>query len=162
MNEQFTQTLIQIERFLKKFKFAILTCIVLLVSYFAYDKFISYQKEAKAKETNAIYVSLLQKEDEKKEQELLKLNPNLYSIYLFYTKKDKEQAISVVQDLILKKIYLSDTKDSSYLKDMEYLNEAYGLLEKNEVKQANEILNNIPSNSPFFGIANNLKHYQGK
>lgn len=162
MNEQLTETLIQTERFIKKFKIVIIVLVLAVVGYFAFTKITTYQQNAKLEQSNEIYLSLILNQDEQKEKELLNLNPNLYSIYLFYTKKDKQGAILAAKDEVLKNIYKADEKDSRYLKDLSYLKQGYEFLKQNDIKQANEVLNNITADSMFFAIAKNLKHYQGK
>lgn len=161
MNEQLTQTMIQAERFFKKFKFIAIGCIALIVGYFAYDKITTYYQNTQIEKANNLYNQLLQNPDEKKEIELSKINPNLYSIYLFYTKNNKEEAIKSTNDKILKKIYEIDTQNEEYLKDLSDLKNAFKLLKDKKIEQARIILDNIPSNSQFFGIATSLKHYQG-
>ena len=174
--EKFLESVIKTESFFKKNKKLIYSIsailLIAILGYTGYD----YKKEMDLKKSNEDYMQLITKGENKALEEDLKAkNPKLYSLYLFQ-KAMKSNDIKNIEalnnnDAILKSLkeyQLSSLKKSGLmqyagsheiLKEFAYLQAAYLELEKKNFQKANDILSFITPTSPFYQLANDLKHY---
>ncbi|MBM0636839.1 hypothetical protein LNU06_01490 [Campylobacter sp. VicNov18] len=172
--EQFIESFIKGERFLRKYKFYIIAIIVLIIIAFFSNFVISKIKEYNIKQSNEIYANLLQNPNDKKLLEKLKdKNINLYAVFLMTQKSNDLNNTTIQNELkqiydntqtntLLKNIIALDLGNTSvFLKNYDKLMQAYKLLEQNKIEEANILLSQIQDNSNLSQIAKNLKHYQG-
>ena len=164
--EQFLESVIKSEIFVKKYKkpliFLAAVLIVVFVGYYA-NEFISDRRTAQA---NALYDELLSKKDETKLAELKQKDVNLYALYLLQNGSAQELAtLADTQgvDVMLKEIIkLQNGKSSGVLlADYDSLVKGYELLKEGKIKQAHAELDKIPLTSPVRQTALALKHYGG-
>ena len=143
--EQFLESVIKSEIFVKKYKkpliFLAAVLIVAFIGYYA-NEFLSDRRIASA---NAIYDELLNKRDDAKLAELKQKDINLYALYILQNgSADERAALENTQGI----------DDDSLLK-------GYDLLKEGKIEQAHAELDKIPLNSPVRQIALALKHYGG-
>ncbi len=179
--EQFLETAIKSERFIKKYKkpiiFIISVILIAFVSYSVYD----YIKERNLKIANAAYLKLLKNPNDKESLEILKSkSPNLYMAFLFNQAIEKnsieafEKIMGSIKDPFLKNLALyqiaalkKDLKalddyaleDGSVLRDFALLDEGYLLLKEGKIEEGKEKLSQIPITSPLQGLVKNINHY---
>ncbi|AJC85998.1 hypothetical protein [Campylobacter sp. RM16704] len=162
--EQMIESFIKSERFIKKYKYYLITIITLLFVYFCGNYFYKINQEKNIKESNAIFVSLLKNPTDKKLLEDLKQkNANLYTIFTInQANYDLNQTISLNIDPLLKQIVLAqNNQKSDFLKDYNTLLKGFEFLKNNNFKDADIEFNKIPISSPLWQIITSLKHYQG-
>lgn len=172
--EQFIEKFIRGERLLKKYKFYIFAILSVLLLYFGVDFIMSTLREKSIRESNEIYVSLMNSPDDKtKLAALREKSPNLYAALLmsrFAKDQGNTELLNELNSLyedenvnaILKDILALDLdKKSPFLKDFHKILEAYRLLEHNRIREADVLLSQIRANSALDQIAKNLKHYRG-
>ncbi|NPA81167.1 MAG: tetratricopeptide repeat protein [Epsilonproteobacteria bacterium] len=179
--EQFLESAIKSERFLKKYKKPIIAIFSLLVIAFVSYNVYEYIKESNLKAANEAYLTLLKNPNDSKALETLKSkNPNLYMAFLFKEAVDKnsieafEKILNALKDPFLKNLALyqiaalkEDKKalenyalsEGAVLKDFAFLDEAYLLLKEGKIKEGKEKLKQIPLTSPLQGLVKNLNHY---
>jgi len=164
--EQFLESVIKSEIFVRKYKkpliFLAAVLVVVFVGYYT-SEFLSERRTAQA---NAIYDELLNKKDESKLAELKQKDVNLYALYMLQNGSAQElAALADTQgiDVMLKEIIKLQSGNSSgiLLSDYDYLVKGYELLKEGKIEQANIELDKIPLNSPVRQIALALKHYGG-
>ena len=179
--EQFLESAIKSERFLKKYKKPIIAIIsaiaIAIISYNVYD----FLKERNIKIANEAYLKLLKNPNDKEALNTLKSkSPNLYMAFLFYEAIQKnsieafEKILDSLKDPFLKDLAIYQIaalkadvkslddyalKDKSILKDFALLDEGYLLLKKGEIKKGKEKLSQIPITSPLQSLIRNLNHY---
>ena len=164
--EQFLESVIKSEIFVKKYKkpliFLAAVLIVAFIGYYA-NEFLSDRRIASA---NAIYDELLNKRDDTKLAELKQKDINLYALYILQNgSADERAALENTQgiDVMLKEIInLQNGKQGGVLlADYDSLLKGYDLLKEGKIEQAHAELDKIPLNSPVRQIALSLKHYGG-
>ena len=135
--EQFLESVIKSEIFVKKYKkpliFLAAVLIVAFIGYYA-NEFLSDRRIASA---NAIYDELLNKRDDAKLAELKQKDINLYALYILQNGSADERAA------------LENTQGIDVM------------LKEGKIEQAHAELDKIPLNSPVRQIALALKHYGG-
>ena len=169
--EKFLESVIKGETFFKKNKKLIIAVSIAIVLGVVGSMAYNYLKEQKLQKSNELYMSLLQKDDASKADELKSINPKLYELYSFQVmlKSDKIDS-SVVNDKILKDLLSYEkaskegsleayTKQDSLLKEFAYIQEAYSYMKKGNVKKADEVLGYVSPVSPLYQMAKSLKHY---
>ena len=172
--ERFIESFIKGEKFIRKYKVYILIVLTILAIWLIGAFINSKFDENKIKTSNEIYMNLLQNPNDKNLLEKLKdKNANLYTIFLIKenitnpNNKEIENQLKQISGntqvhILLKNIVaLSLNEKSIFLKNYDKLIQAYKLLDKNNIKEANVILSQIKDDSSFSQIAKNLKHYQG-
>ncbi len=168
--EQFLESLIKGERFFKKYKFAIIGSILLLVVLGIGYSVNDYLKNKELRLTNEAYLALLQNPNDKKSLDILKKgNKELYLAFLFTqakknnNTKELKELLSTQMDPILKDMVKFDLgEDSELYKNIQYLNKGYKLLSENKIKEARNTFSQIPLTSNLNEITKRLNHYQGK
>lgn len=159
-----TELGIKVERFINKNKILIIATVLVIVAYFVGNAVYTKIKENDRNHANEIYTKLLKEKDEKALNELKTLNPNLYLAILLNDKYAKELAEFKPnkEDALLLDIYNARTSQSKYfLKELKTIENAFEMLKSNKINEAKVLLDSITSDSAFYKIANNLKHYQG-
>lgn len=166
--EQFLQSMIKSELFIKKYKRPLLACVILAVlgvaSYYGNE----FYKEYKINKANAIFSELVKNpNDEKILNELKNEDFNLYAIYKLENLKNSQNVdmSEIVNDEkldpMLKNIINLQLGKSGgeLLSDYETLLKGFKLLKEGKLKDAKNEFDKIPFNSPLNQIAQNLKHY---
>lgn len=166
--EQFLQSMIKSELFIKKYKKPLLACVILAVLGFASYYGNEFYKEYKINKANAIFSELVKNpNDEKILNELKNEDFNLYAIYKLENLKNSQNAdmSEIVNDEkldpMLKNIINLQLGKSGgeLLSDYETLLKGFELLKEGKLKDAKNEFDKIPFNSPLNQIAKNLKHY---
>jgi len=176
--EKFLESVIKTESFYKRNKKLIigvaLAVLVGVVGSMGYN----YLQEQKALKANELYLSLLQKPDAKKAEELKSVNYNLYQLYsmqeaLKSADINKLKSIKnelkdpILKDLVSYQIASLEekglmeyaSKPEAILEDFAKIDAAYLALKDGDREKANMILDNISPTSSFYQIAQSLKHY---
>ncbi|AXP09488.1 hypothetical protein N4T57_06475 [Campylobacter hepaticus] len=172
--EQFIENFIKGERFIRKYKFYILSVLIILIIGILANFINSKIHDYNIKKSNEIYANLLNKPNDQNLLEQLKdKNINLYAIFLM-TQNNSDLNHTIIQNK-LKQVYndtqtntllkniiaLSLDNQSIFLKNYDKLLQAYKFLQENKIEEANILLSQIKDNSNLNQIAKNLKHYQG-
>ncbi len=179
--EQFLETVIKSERFLKKYKKPLIATVSVIVAAFLIYAGYDYIKERNFKISNQAYLTLLKNPGDKKAMETLKeKNPNLYMVFLFQEaiKKNSPEAfekiLSALKDENLKDIALYQIaslkadkqaldsysmRKEALLKDFALLDEGYLLLKEGKIKEGKEKLSMISLSSPLQNLVQSLSHY---
>jgi hypothetical protein len=180
--EQFLESVIKAEGFWKKYKKIILALLGAVLLVIAYKLIVGYMHQRSIEASNRAYATLLSNPNDKEALKILKSeNPKLYDLFLFQkgVKKDSADELiklkgsisdPVLQDLLtyqsssLKSSGLGSyaIKEGAILKDLANYEEAYLLLKSKKIKEAREKLKQIPQNSPLYGLAQNLKNFNGE
>ncbi|TQR33096.1 hypothetical protein DMB92_03825 [Campylobacter sp. MIT 99-7217] len=168
--EQLIENFIKGERFFKKYKYIFFVLIVALICYGIFSYVSNLMHEQNIQKSNQIYSELIKDpNNEGNLQELKKVNPNLYAIFIlshsqfFNDTEDKiKEAVQLKINPLLKDILaLSLNENSQFLVSYNKLLQAFELLKEDKVQEANIILSKIPLDSRLNEIANNLRHYKG-
>lgn len=166
--EQFLEGMIKGERFLKKYKFALIGVAVLaVVAGVGYYVLKSIEQSNMAK-TNIAYNKALEN-DTNALNSLKNDAPSLYALAKFKEFQDKNDTqgvkslISADIDPLLKQIFSAYAGEASgaILADYSLLIDGYELLKQNKIKEANAEFSKISADSPLTNIVKNLQHYQG-
>ena len=175
--EKFLESVIKTESFYKKNKKLIISVLIAVLVGVIGSMGYNYIKRQKELKSNEIYLSLLQKPDQAKKEELQSINPKLYNLYMMQVAlknndvnelKNLQNSINdpILKDLITyqiasleKKGLLKYASSDTIMKDFAKLNAAYLELEKGDHKKADEILNMIAPTSTLYQIVQSLKHY---
>ncbi|RQD68687.1 hypothetical protein DZC71_01675 [Campylobacter hepaticus] len=172
--EQFIENFIKGERFIRKYKFYILSVLIILIIGILANFINSKIHDYNIKKSNEIYANLLNKPNDQNLLEQLKdKNINLYAIFLM-TQNNSDLNHTIIQNK-LKQVYndtqtntllkniiaLSLDNQSIFLKNYDKLLQAYKFLQENKIEEAHILLSQIKDNSNLNQIAKNLKHYQG-
>lgn len=166
--EQFLQSMIKSELFIKKYKKPLLACVILAVLGFASYYGNEFYKEYKINKANVIFSELVKNpNDEKILNELKNEDFNLYAIYKLENLKNSQNVdmSEIVNDEkldpMLKNIINLQLGKSGgeLLSDYETLLKGFKLLKEGKQKDAKNEFDKIPFNSPLNQIAQNLKHY---
>lgn len=185
-DEKILESAFKLERLYYKYKYILFAIIAILVVWFAYHEFSSYQKDKKAIATTQIYNQLIKDPNNQALLDDLKANSkDLFDLFEYSqamknadTQKlksviDSRSGIDKNPDII--KI-MADYQYSSYLKnyqglenatntgmkDLALLQEAHLLQQNSKTQQAQNLLNQIIHStlpSPSLQIAVLLKHY---
>ncbi|MBE2986413.1 hypothetical protein CCAL12920_07465 [Campylobacter sp. RM12920] len=168
--EQFLESVIKSERFLKKYKKAIIFSAIIAVlgiAGFYGSKAINANRISAA---NEAYSKLILNPTDADALKILKeKEPTLYAIHQFkeaMRKEDIAQAkelLSLPIDPIVKQILSSQigTQDGSILANYETLIKGYELLKEDKINEARAEFAKIPLDSPLMNLVKNLEHYQG-
>lgn len=169
--EQFLESLIKGERFFKRYRYPIIGIVVFVLLVIIGYSIVNFIQENRLIQSNEAY-NILLKEPANKEalSTLQSNNSKLYEAYLFQKavqSKNKEalkEVLSSNADSILKDIahFVLQDGNSKMMREVNFLLEGYGYLQKGNLKEAKTAFSNIPLSSPLQELVNKLNHYQGK
>lgn len=167
--EQFLESIIKSERFFKKHKKSIFSFVIFILIVFGLFFSIKTYKNANFEAASEAYTRLINNQQNPQDLEILKSkNPTLFSVYEFQinrTNKEKLEEIlkNPATDQIIKKIIEFELgKNGDFMGDYNALMNGFKLLQQNKIDAANLEFAKISKESGLQGLANNLKHYQGK
>ncbi|QKF64157.1 hypothetical protein [Campylobacter corcagiensis] len=169
--EQFLESIIKSEFFVKKYKKPIITVVIIAILIPLALATSNFIKDRKFKAANEAYAELITDPNNQKAKEKLKSSSkNLYTIYEFRTALDTNDSAKLDQlsnldgiDPVLKDlINFSAKKDSGEIMDSyAVFMKGYGYLKDGKIEEANQEFVKIAPNSPLGDIARNLRHYNG-
>ena len=169
--EQFLEGMIKGERFVKKYKNAIIgTVVVLVLAGVGYAGLDVYQNKQRIV-SNEAYDALVANPSDTKALETLKNSSTiLYETYLAKlalnsgNKAELEALLASNADPLLKELasYELNQKADELLTNLVILQNAHSFLLDNKIEEAKVELSLIPEQSPLYQVAKNLEHYQGK
>jgi len=172
----FLLKLLQLEKFVNKYKFQLIGIVVVLFVGFVGVEVNNYLKEQNLIKTNTAYNKLLQNPNDKQSLKILKENKKLYQLYLLQTtNKDVNKLQTIAQShngivSNLAKYQLAMLKGDinslenyalgigAIYKDLALLNEQRLYLKNNNHKKAQDILNEITDDN-IKQISQGLLHY---
>ncbi len=175
-DEKILENAFKLERFFKKYKYILLGVVLGVVAWVTYINVYDHMEEKKALEISAIYDELMSAPDnEILRKSLQEKAPKLYDLFLYayFVKNNDKNALAnltesqnqIVSDLA-KYEMASATKDKQALanigsdfKNLAKLQEAYLLLQENEIAKMRQILESIPEESSEFEVAQYMSHY---
>jgi hypothetical protein len=170
--EKFFESFFKVEKFYKKYKFAIIGAVITIISYIAITSIINYQKEKNLTISNNIYTKVLANPKDTKDLAKLKeINSKLYDITKYQISKDKTITTNVeylnnitrynkaVQTKDIKTLDSLILNPNFLLKDFALFNKALILCDNKNYTKAKTTLATIPDNSPVSPLSNMLKHY---
>ncbi len=179
--EQFLESAIRGERFLKKYKKPLIAIVSLIIIISVAYSLYNYMKERNFTLANEAYLTLQKNPNDKDALSLLKeKSPNLYTAFLFHEAIKKndiaafEKVITALKDPNLKDIAMyqiaslkrdKNALDSyaqtpnAVLKDLAFLEEGYLLIKEGKVNEGKTILSQISLSSPLQSLVQALNHY---
>jgi hypothetical protein len=178
--EQFFESAVKTERFVKKFKKPLIGAVAAAVLMIAAGTSYDLYRQNRVEQSNAAFAALQKNPgDETAQKELKSLNQDLFDVWkLSLAIKDGDkQTLQTLQKS--KALAVSDlatyelaalNKDASALekyvlrqdavyKDMALIEQAVLLMEADDVKAAHEKLNRIGRSSAMYQLARQLSHY---
>ena len=164
--EQFLESIIKSELFIKKYKkpliFFATLIMVIFVGYWA-NEFI---QNSRINSANELYSELLEARDDAKLAKLKDKDFNLYALYMLnHGTADDLTALgndSKVDYLLKEIISVQNGKQSPLLlNDYDAIVKGYELLKTGQIEAANAEFDKIAIDSPVRNLALNLKHYKG-
>ena len=170
-DEKLLEQAFHLERFFKKYKKSLIVLATLLVVAFVGYKVNNYLINSKLEKANSALLALQKNPNDKEALNTLKSsNPKLYALYSYSVaanNANKEALTKVpkssdfLEDVINYHIGVLDRapKDSIYYKNLALLQKAYLLIKENKVKEAKNILIQIPQDSAVAPVARLLQHY---
>lgn len=169
--EQFLESIIKSELFIKKYKKPLIAIVAVLVLGFVGYYGNKFFENKRIESANALYSELLKNpSDEAKKGELKSKDLNLYALFELknsFSNKDNAKLDELANlgglDPLLKDIInLQNGKDGGVLlEDFRYFMNGYELLKSGKMDAAEVEFNKIPADSPFKTMVSNLKHYNG-
>ena len=168
--EQFLESIIKSELFIKKYKKPLLGLVAILVLGFVGYYGNLFFENKRIDSANALYNELLKNpNDNVKKDELKSKDLNLYAVFELKNSlkngdnaKLDELANSNIDPLLKEIINLQSGKLSgALLEDYGYFINGYELLKSGKFDAAEVEFNKIPADSPFKQMVVNLKHYNG-
>ena len=168
--EQFLESIIKSELFIKKYKKPLIIIAVLAVLAFVGYYGNLFLENKRIDSANALYNELLKNpNDNAKKDELKSKDLNLYTIFELKnslkngdSSKLDELANSNIDPLLKEIINLQNGKQSAVLlEDYNNFINGYELLKSGKFDAAEVEFNKIPADSPFKQMVVNLKHYNG-
>lgn len=163
--EQFLESIIKSEIFVKKYKKPLIVAALVLVLGFATYQGNNIAKDSKIKSTNQTYSALLADPTNKSLQDELKAkNVNLYALFAMQNAdkvdlKELENLAGI--DKNLKDIITARSGEGVLLEEYGYLLKGYEELKKGNIQGAGVEFSKISPTSPLNNIAQNLKHFNG-
>ena len=168
--EQFLESIIKSELFIKKYKKPLIIIAVLAVLAFVGYYGNLFLENKRIDSANALYNELFKNpNDNAKKDELKSKDLNLYTIFELKnslkngdSSKLDELANSNIDPLLKEIINLQNGKQSAVLlEDYNNFINGYELLKSGKFDAAEVEFNKIPADSPFKQMVVNLKHYNG-
>ncbi|MBR4140729.1 MAG: hypothetical protein IKR42_02990 [Campylobacter sp.] len=167
--EQFLESIIKSELFIKKYKKPLLGLVAILVLGFVGYYGNLFFENKRIDSANAIYNELLKNpNDNAKKDELKSKDINLYAVFELKNSlkngdnaKLDELANSNIDPLLKEIINLQNGKQGVLLEDYNNFINGYELLKSGKFDAAEVEFNKIPADSPFKQMVVNLKHYNG-
>ncbi|MBQ7675232.1 MAG: hypothetical protein IJT33_02055 [Campylobacter sp.] len=167
--EQFLESIIKSELFIKKYKKPLLGLVAILVLGFVGYYGNLFFENKRIDSANAIYNELLKNpNDNAKKDELKSKDINLYAVFELKNSlkngdnaKLDELANSNIDPLLKEIINLQNGKQGVLLEDYNSFINGYELLKSGKFDAAEVEFNKIPADSPFKQMVVNLKHYNG-
>ena len=167
--EQFLESIIKSELFIKKYKKPLLGLVaILVVGFVGYYGNLFFENK-RIDSANALYNELLKNpNDNAKKDELKSKDINLYAVFELKNSlkngdnaKLDELANSNIDPLLKEIINLQNGKQGVLLEDYNSFINGYELLKSGKFDAAEVEFNKIPADSPFKQMVVNLKHYNG-
>lgn len=167
--EQFLESIIKSELFIKKYKKPLLGLVAILVLGFVGYYGNLFFENKRIDSANALYNELLKNpNDNAKKDELKSKDLNLYAVFELKNSlkngdnaKLDELANSNIDPLLKEIINLQNGKQGVLLEDYNSFINGYELLKSGKFDAAEVEFNKIPADSPFKQMVVNLKHYNG-
>ncbi|MBQ9292406.1 MAG: hypothetical protein IJ211_03965 [Campylobacter sp.] len=167
--EQFLESIIKSELFIKKYKKPLLGLVAILVLGFVGYYGNLFFENKRIDSANALYNELLKNpNDNAKKDELKSKDINLYAVFELKNSlkngdnaKLDELANSNIDPLLKEIINLQNGKQGVLLEDYNSFINGYELLKSGKFDAAEVEFNKIPADSPFKQMVVNLKHYNG-
>lgn len=167
--EQFLESIIKSELFIKKYKKPLLGLVAILVLGFVGYYGNLFFENKRIDSANALYNELLKNpNDNAKKDELKSKDINLYAVFELKNSlkngdnaKLDELANSNIDPLLKEIINLQNGKQGLLLEDYNNFINGYELLKSGKFDAAEVEFNKIPADSPFKQMVVNLKHYNG-
>ena len=167
--EQFLESIIKSELFIKKYKKPFLGLVAILILGFVGYYGNLFFENKRIDSANALYNELLKNpNDNAKKDELKSKDINLYAVFELKNSlkngdnaKLDELANSNIDPLLKEIINLQNGKQGVLLEDYNSFINGYELLKSGKFDAAEVEFNKIPANSPFKQMVVNLKHYNG-
>lgn len=167
--EQFLESIIKSELFIKKYKKPLLGLVAILVLGFVGYYGNLFFENKRIDSANALYNELLKNpNDNTKKDELKSKDINLYAVFELKNSlkngdnaKLDELANSNIDPLLKEIINLQNGKQGVLLEDYNSFINGYELLKSGKFDAAEVEFNKIPADSPFKQMVVNLKHYNG-
>ncbi len=179
-DEKLFAGLVRVERFYKKNRFAIIALVAILFAGSIGYVVMNYIKERKREAANTALLRLEKNPDDTSAmKQLLENGPKLAELFLLKKasiagdiksleslKKSKDAVVSDLASYHLG-VWKSDRKElenyrmksGALLKEFALFDEAYLLMKKGKIKEAQERLSLIAKNSPLKAAAQMLEHY---
>lgn len=167
--EQFLESIIKSELFIKKYKKPLLGLVAILVLGFVGYYGNLFFENKRIDSANTLYNELLKNpNDNAKKDELKSKDINLYAVFELKNSlkngdnaKLDELANSNIDPLLKEIINLQNGKQGVLLEDYNNFINGYELLKSGKFDAAEVEFNKIPADSPFKQMVVNLKHYNG-
>lgn len=167
--EQFLESIIKSELFIKKYKKPLLGLVAILILGFVGYYGNLFFENKRIDSANALYNELLKNpNDNIKKDELKSKDINLYAVFELKNSlkngdnaKLDELANSNIDPLLKEIINLQNGKQGLLLEDYNNFINGYELLKSGKFDAAEVEFNKIPADSPFKQMVVNLKHYNG-
>ena len=167
--EQFLESIIKSELFIKKYKKPLLGLVAILILGFVGYYGNLFFENKRIDSANALYNELLKNpNDNAKKDELKSKDLNLYAVFELKNSlkngdnaKLDELANSNIDPLLKEIINLQNGKQGVLLEDYNSFINGYELLKSGKFDAAEVEFNKIPADSPFKQMVINLKHYNG-
>ena len=168
--EQFLESIIKSELFIKKYKKPLLGLVAILILGFVGYYGNLFFENKRIDSANAIYNELLKNpNDNAKKDELKSKDINLYAVFELKNslkngdnaKLDELANLSNIDPLLKEIINLQNGKQGVLLEDYNNFINGYELLKSGKFDAAEVEFNKIPADSPFKQMVVNLKHYNG-
>ena len=167
--EQFLESIIKSELFIKKYKKPLLGLVAILILGFVGYYGNLFFENKRIDSANALYNELLKNpNDNAKKDELKSKDLNLYAVFELKNSlkngdnaKLDELANSNIDPLLKEIINLQNGKQGVLLEDYNSFINGYELLKSGKFDAAEVEFNKIPADSPFKQMVVNLKHYNG-
>ena len=167
--EQFLESIIKSELFIKKYKKPLLGLVAILILGFVGYYGNLFFENKRIDSANALYNELLKNpNDNAKKDELKSKDINLYAVFELKNSlkngdnaKLDELANSNIDPLLKEIINLQNGKQGVLLEDYNSFIKGYELLKSGKFDAAEVEFNKIPADSPFKQMVVNLKHYNG-
>jgi predicted negative regulator of RcsB-dependent stress response len=168
--ESFMESFFKIEKFYKKYKSALIVAVSIsiigTIGYYV-SNYISLQNKIEA---NKIFTQLLENPNNEEQLAILKeKNKKLYNIALFMQDSSATNEVEFLKELSLysqaikeqnsQKINTVTQSQDFLLKDFALFNNALILVQKQQYKEAKEIIKQIPENSNLRVLVEMLEHY---
>lgn len=178
--EKLFETVVNIEKYYKKYKLIIWAMVIALVAYFIVSAVNASNEEDRIKEANRAFVILSKDAHDAKALTLLEKNSKaLYDLHRFHEAM-KSADVQTLKSLRSSKAFAiadmakyqyamlsGDNKallkyingGAIYFKDIAILNAASTYIKQSKLADAKKLLNKIDARSPFFEQAEMLMHF---